>query len=89
MSFSSNGSRVGLLIRLGCEQGLHSFNLISGDLLILMSFSGSSNLASGCFVAAPPLSLHPFPSRLTNVQICPLEPREGHGGWSLFPTNKK
>ena len=23
------------------------------------------------------------------VQICPLELMEGHGSWSLFPTNKK
>ena len=43
--FYSNRSRVGLLIRLGCVQGLHSFNLVSGN--ILMSFSGSFNLASG------------------------------------------
>ena len=43
--FYSNGSRVGLLIRLGYVQGLHSFNLVSGNLL--MSFSGSFNLASG------------------------------------------
>ena len=31
--FYSNSSRVGLLIRLGCVQGLHSFNLVSGHLL--------------------------------------------------------
>ena len=43
--FYSNGSRAGLLIRLGCVQGLHSFNLASGHLL--MSFSVSFNLASG------------------------------------------
>ena len=35
----------GLLMRLGCVQGLRSFNLASGGLL--MSFSGSFNLASG------------------------------------------
>ena len=43
--FYSNGSRVGLLIGLGCVKGLHSFNLVSGNLL--MSFSGFFNLASG------------------------------------------
>ena len=43
--FYSNGSRAGLLIRFECVQGLHSFNLVSGHLL--MSFSGSFNLASG------------------------------------------
>ena len=37
--FCSNGSRAGLLIRLGCVQGLHSFNLASGGLL--MNFCGS------------------------------------------------
>ena len=31
--FYSNGSRVGLLIRLECAKGLHSSNLISGNLL--------------------------------------------------------
>ena len=42
--FYSNSSRVGLLIRLGCVQGLHTFNLVSGNLL--MGFSGFFNLAS-------------------------------------------
>ena len=28
--FYSNGSRVGLLLRLGCVQGLQSYNLVSG-----------------------------------------------------------
>ena len=37
--FCSNRSKVGLLIRLGCVQGLCCFNLVSGDLL--KSFSGS------------------------------------------------
>ena len=31
--FYGNGSRVGMLIRSRCVQGLHSFNLISGNLL--------------------------------------------------------
>ena len=31
--FYSNGSRVGLLIKLGCVQGLQSSNLVSGNLL--------------------------------------------------------
>ena len=43
--FYSDGSRVGLLIRLGCVQGWHPFNLVSDNLL--MSFSVSFNLASG------------------------------------------
>ena len=43
--FYSSGSRAGFLVRLGRVQGLHSFNLASGSLL--MSFSGSFNLASG------------------------------------------
>ena len=43
-SFIANNSRVGLLIRLGYGQGLHSFNLVSGN---LMSFCGSFKLASG------------------------------------------
>ena len=43
--FYSNSSRVGLLTRLGCVPGLHSSNLVSGN--ILMGFSGSFSLASG------------------------------------------
>ena len=42
--FYSNISRLALLIRSGCVQGLHSFNLASGNLLI--SFSGSFNMDS-------------------------------------------
>ena len=42
-----------------------------------------------CLLAAPPLSLHPLPSLIAAVQICPLELTEGCGGWRLFPTNKK
>ena len=45
VEFSSNGSRMGLLIRLGYVQGLHSFNLVPGNLR--MSFSASFNPASG------------------------------------------
>ena len=37
--FYSNVPRIGLLKNLGCVQGLHSFNLVSENLL--MSFSGS------------------------------------------------
>ena len=33
------------MIRLECVQGQHSFNLISGNLM--MPFSGSFNMASG------------------------------------------
>ena len=80
---------MGLLIRLVCVQGLHSFNLLSGGLLVLMSFSGSFNLASGGFLAAPPLSLHPLSSPTGNCSNLPFGTQEGHGGWSLFPTNKK
>ena len=35
------------------------------------------------------LSLRPLPSLLATLWTCPLELKEGHGGWSLFPTNKK
>ena len=35
----NNGSMVGSLTRLGCVHSLHSLNLISSGLLILMSFS--------------------------------------------------
>ena len=42
--FYSNTSVVGLLIKLGLAQDLHSINLASGAPLILMSFSCSFNM---------------------------------------------
>ena len=46
--FYRNGSRAGLLIRIRvCVQGLHSFNLVSGGLL--MSFSGSQGCQTVTF----------------------------------------
>ena len=45
--FNSNSPRVGLLIRLKCVQGLHSFNLALGN---LMSFCDSFILALSCFL---------------------------------------
>ena len=49
--FYSNSSRVVLLTRLGCVQGLQSSNLVSGDLLDeLLWFP-----ARGGFLAVPPL----------------------------------
>ena len=69
------------MVRLGCVKGLHSFNLISGGVLILMSFSGSFNLNSGRFLAAPPLSLHPLPSPTSNCSNLPFG-TQGRS-WSL------
>ena len=40
--------------RLECMQDLYALNLVSGGLLIMMSFPGSSNLASDSFLASPP-----------------------------------
>ena len=75
-AFYESGSKVGCLIRLECEQGLHSLNLTSGGgSPNLDEFSGPFNLASCGFVAAPPL--------IAIVRICSLELREGHGGWSF------
>ena len=48
--FYSDSSRLGLLTRLGCVQGLHFSDLVSGNLDALLWF-----LASGSFLAAPPL----------------------------------
>ena len=45
--FHNKGSRVGLVIRLGCVQGLHSFGLASGGLL--MSFSDSQGYHTTTF----------------------------------------
>ena len=56
--FYNSGSRVGSLTRLRYVQGLPSFHLsqmVSGGLLILRRVSGPFNLASGGFLAAPPL----------------------------------
>ena len=51
-----------------------------------MRFSGSFDLPSGGLL--PCLCIPSLPG-LATVRICPLELREGHRGWSLFPTNKK
>ena len=54
--FYNSGSRAGSLKRLVGVQGLLAFNSVSGGpVLILMSSSGPFNLASGGFLAAPPL----------------------------------
>ena len=69
-------------------QGLPSLNLISGG-LILMSFSDSFNLAQVVsWLLLPHLCISSL-SLLATVGNCPLESREDHGGWSLFPTNKQ
>ena len=39
-SFIAIVQRVGLLMRLGCVQDLHSFNLVSGNLLFIFKFFG-------------------------------------------------
>ena len=44
LSFYSNNSRVGFLIRLGCVQGLHSCNLVSALLDELLWFLASGGL---------------------------------------------
>ena len=40
------------------------------------------------FLLLPPLCISSFP-RLAAIGICPLELRESHGDWSLYPTSKK
>ena len=126
--FYSNSSKVGLLIRLKCVQGLHSFNLALGN---LMSFCDSFILALNCFLWNEecwhlPLDGFQFCKEFKGIVVCipwggmrtlpqgytifwlllpclyifslpwlatiPIwfsELREGHGGWSLFPTNKE
>ena len=73
--FYSNSSRVGLLTRLGCVQRLHSLRLVSGGLLIWW--------ASLLPLILPQVVSWLFLPWLATVRICPLELREGHGGWSL------
>ena len=51
--------------------GIRVCRVSGGQLLILISFSGPFNLASGGFLATPSLISRP------------LELGEGHGGWSL------
>ena len=46
--FYSNGSRAGLLIRLGCVQGLYFFNLISGNLLMSCSSVQFISVTQSC-----------------------------------------
>ena len=87
--YLNQSSRVELLIRLRYVQGLHTFNLVSGGLLILMSISGSFNLASGiswllllcvCILSLPWLAA---------VWTCPLELKEGQEGRNLTTTKNR
>ena len=41
------------------------------------------------FLASPPLSLHALPSLISNCLNLPFQTQEGHGGWSLFLTDKE
>ena len=55
-------------------------------------WGGTRTLPQGCTVVSwLLLSCLCFPSLpwLATVRICPLELREGHGGWTLLPPNKK
>ena len=46
--FYNSGSKVGSLTRLGCEQGLHSFHLVSGgSMAATLLISKGSNLPFG------------------------------------------
>ena len=54
-------------------------------------WGGTRTLPQGCTVVSGLLFLWPcIPSLpwLVSAGICPLELRQGHGGWSLYPTNK-
>ena len=55
-------------------------------------WGGTRTLPQGCTIVPwlllPCLWVPSLPW-LATVRICPLELREGHGGWSLIPTNKK
>lgn len=76
--------RVAVKIRL-CAGPAHLY-LVSGSLLL---FSSSSGRAPGVSqLLLPCVCILSLP-RLAAVCICPLEPREGHRGWNLLPTDKK
>lgn len=58
----SSGSRVELLLRSGCVQGLHTFILSQA-----VSYSSLvPQIWPGGFSAASPLCLHPFPSQTSS-----------------------
>ena len=61
------------------------------DTVLCLLWGRTRMLPEGCsifFLAAPPLSLDPLPSLISNCLNLPLELRDCRGGWSLFPTNK-
>ena len=81
----SRGSRVELLLRQGRVQGLRTFILSqAASYSSLVPQVGPRGFLR-CFSRVCILSL----PRLAAVCICPLEPREGHRGWNLLPTDKK
>ena len=73
-----SSSRVRVLTRLGCVQGLHSSNLVSGSRL--EELLGSFNPASGGFLAAPPL--------MSNQRATALWKSEKVTEAGLFPANR-
>ena len=62
------------------------------DIVLCIPWGGTRTLPQGCSIVSwllLPYLLIPSLPWLATVWICPLELREGQGGWSLFPTNKK
>ena len=61
------------------------------DIILCIPLGGIRTPPQGCTLVfwrfLPCLCISSFPWWAT-AWICPLELKEGHGGWSLFPTNK-
>ena len=62
------------------------------DIVMCVPWGGTRTLPQGCTIVSwlfLPCFCMPSLPWLATVWTCPLELREGHGGWSLFLTNKK
>ena len=98
---SFNLPSVGLLMSLSRFSGIECWHLpfigvfssikSTKDIFRCFPWGGTRTLPKVAllFLDCSSLSLHPLPSLIRIVQICPLELRDAHGGWRLFPTNKK
>ena len=61
------------------------------DIFMCIPWVGTRTRSQNCTIVSwlfPCLCIPSLPW-LATVWTCPLELREGHGGWNLFPTNKK
>ena len=91
MNFSLEWRMLHQVVHLPFVGGFSSAEELK-DIIMCIPWGGTRTLPQGCTIVSwLLLPCHCIPSLpwLATVWMCPLELRDGHGGWKLFPTNKK